>query len=219
VLAPEGLIFDLDGVIADVGGSYRAAIVETAAAFGVTVSDTDVVAAKAAGDASDDWEVTRRLCAAAGVDVDLSAVKERFERFYQGGDGQIGLKEREELLVGRTTLTRWASRLPLGIVTGRPRSDAEAFLDRFEIRDLFGAVVTREDAPMKPHPAPVRLALQRLGLERAWMLGDTPDDIAAARGAGVLPLGVATTNTPEGYLAGAALVLETTDQVEEILDV
>ena len=41
-----------------------------------------------------------------------------------------------------------------------------------------------EDAPPKPDPQPVRLALARLGVERAWLVGDTPDDMRAARAAG-----------------------------------
>ena len=36
-LRPEAILLDLDGVVADVSGSYRAAIIETAASFGVTV--------------------------------------------------------------------------------------------------------------------------------------------------------------------------------------
>ena len=36
VLAPEALLFDMDGVLADVSESYRLAILETAAAFGET---------------------------------------------------------------------------------------------------------------------------------------------------------------------------------------
>ena len=50
-----------------------------------------------------------------------------------------------------------------------------------------------EDAPAKPSPMPVELALQRLGIRRAWMLGDTPDDIVSARQAGVLPFGASPT--------------------------
>ncbi|MFQ5523544.1 MAG: aminotransferase class I/II-fold pyridoxal phosphate-dependent enzyme [Acidimicrobiia bacterium] len=218
VLAPQALLFDLDGVLADVSGSYRAAIVETAATFGVEVSSRDISLAKAAGDANDDWELTRRLCLAAGVEADPGEVKKRFEDLYQGGNGAPGLKEREKLLVSPRQLQRWAARLPLAIVTGRPRADADAFLERFGIGDLFAAVVTREDAPMKPDPAPVRFALKRLGVEQAWMLGDTPDDLTAARDAGVLPLGVATPEMPHGYLDGAAAVLETTNQLEELLD-
>ena len=42
VLQPEAMIFDLDGVLADVSGSYRKTIIETAAAFGVQVSSEDI---------------------------------------------------------------------------------------------------------------------------------------------------------------------------------
>jgi phosphoglycolate phosphatase-like HAD superfamily hydrolase len=51
-------------------------------------------------------------------------------------------------------------------------------------------VIGSEDGPCKPDPAPVRLALDRLGVERAWMLGDNPSDVTAARGAQVVPFAV-----------------------------
>ena len=60
-------------------------------------------------------------------------------------------------------------------------------------------LVCREDAPLKPSPEPVRRALAALGVARAWMLGDTPDDVVAARAAGVVPVGV----VPPGDAAGA----------------
>ncbi len=75
-------------------------------------------------------------------------------------------------------------------MTGRPRVDADRFLERTGIAGCFRTVVTMEDAPIKPDPTPVRLALERLGVATAWMVGDTPDDTRAARGAGVLPMGV-----------------------------
>jgi phosphoglycolate phosphatase-like HAD superfamily hydrolase len=93
----------------------------------------------------------------------------------------------------------------LAIVTGRPRAEAEWFLERTGIAPLFGTVVAMEDAPAKPDPAPVRLALERLGVRRAWMVGDTPDDMRAAAQAGVLPLGVVTPGD-EPSLAMAALL-------------
>ncbi|MGD2044410.1 MAG: aminotransferase class I/II-fold pyridoxal phosphate-dependent enzyme, partial [Acidimicrobiia bacterium] len=164
VLAPEAILFDLDGVLADVRGSYRTAIVETAASFGVEVTDGDISAAKAAGDASDDWDLTRRLCVAQGVEVPFETVKTRFEEIYQGDGGTEGLKTTETLLVTMANLQKWARRLPLGVVTARPRSDAVEFLERFDIAGYFSAVVTREDAPSKPDPAPVRLAMERLGV-------------------------------------------------------
>lgn len=212
VLEPEALLFDLDGVLADVSKSYRRAIVATASSFGISVTTEDVDRAKAAGDANDDWEVTRRLCADAGVIIPYDEVVSVFETVYQGDDENPGLKSTETPLIGRETLARLAARYRLGVVTGRPRKDAREFLERFELSDLFHSVVTREDAPMKPDPATVHLALEQLGVTGAWMLGDTRDDLEAARAASVLPIGVS-----DGSLSPAAVVLRSTEEIEEIL--
>jgi phosphoglycolate phosphatase-like HAD superfamily hydrolase len=80
-----------------------------------------------------------------------------------------------------------------------------------------------EDAARKPDPAPVRLALTRLGVRRAWMVGNTPDDIRAAAGASVVPFGIvapgddltATAAALTG--AGAARVLDQLADLEELL--
>jgi histidinol-phosphate aminotransferase len=218
VLAPQALLFDMDGVIADVRDSFRAAIVATAAAFGVTVTEGDIAAAKARGNASDDWELTRGLCSEAGVDVTFETVKAEFERVYQGENGHDGVKTRERLLVTPQRLESWSARYPLAIITARPRRDASEFLDRFDIGRFFSTVVAREDAPSKPDPAPVNLALTRLGVERAWMAGDTVDDLAAARAAGVVPIGVTVPGDDPSVLGAAARVVASVDQIEEVLD-
>jgi histidinol-phosphate aminotransferase len=189
-LAPQALLLDLDGVVADVSRSYRAAIAATTRSFGVELETGAIAGAKAAGDANDDWELTRRLLAQRGVVVPLAEVTARFEALYQGSVASPGLRTRERLLVSRDLLEQLARRIPLAIVTGRPRRDAERFLEEQAIAPLFRTLVAREDAPLKPDPAPVALALERLGVARAWMAGDTPDDVRAARAAGVVPLGV-----------------------------
>ena len=111
----------------------------------------------------------------------------------------------------------------LAIVTGRTREDALRTLDGAGISDLFETLVCMHDAPSKPDPAPLRLAMERLGVSRAWMLGDTVDDIAAARAAGVLPVGVLlpgddSSGAAEALLkTGAARVLRSLTEVEELL--
>jgi HAD superfamily phosphatase len=219
-LAPDALLFDLDGVLVDVGGSYRRAIVDTAASFGVVVSQHDIETAKSSGGASDDWELTRRLIADRGVVVDYREVTARFELLYQGNGTEPGLKANERPLVDASVWARWAQTLPLAVVTGRPRVDAEEVLDRFGLLSNTSVLVTREDAPLKPDPAPILLALERLAVEHAWMVGDTRDDIEAARSAGVLPIGVA----PPGAnplaakaLTPAARTLDRTHDLEELL--
>ena len=223
VLSPEALLFDLDGVLADVEGSYRRCVLETVASFGLTITRTDLEAAVLEGEANNDWVLTRRILAGRGVEVPLDEVTERFQKIYLGTPRTPGLRESERLLVERTVLERLAARLPLAIVTGRPRDEAAWFLDRTELSDLFAAVVCLEDGPVKPDPTPVRLALSRAGVERAWMVGDTPDDLRAARDAGVLPLGIVAPGddphraTPSLREAGAATVLDDVTQLEELL--
>ena len=220
-IAPDALLFDLDGVLADVSRSQVVAIIETAAAFGVEVSTEDVDEAKAVGNANDDWELTRRLCFNAGIEVSLSEVTARYETIYQGRDGRTGLKLAEMPLVDVDTLGRWAERFAIGVVTGRPRRDADEFLTRAGLADVVSVVVTRDDAPPKPDPGPVRLALDRLGVRRAWMLGDTPDDIVAARQAGVIPIGVTAPGSNRDVmrdaLADAACILDRTTELEGLL--
>ncbi|MEM1329475.1 MAG: TIGR01548 family HAD-type hydrolase [Planctomycetota bacterium] len=194
-LAPEALLLDLDGVIADVSGSYRASIIQTCTAFGVTVDPSDIAAAKAGGNANNDWVLTRSLLAARGVDVSQDEVTDRFEEIYQGVPDRPGLRETETMIPSVDTVRALAERFPLAVVTGRPRRDAEYVLERFGIRDLFRHVVCMEDGPAKPDPTPVSVALDRLGVDRAWMVGDTVDDLRAARAASVgdravVPLGV-----------------------------
>jgi len=217
---PQAILLDLDGVLADVSGSYRAAIEATARSFGVELEPGAVSRAKAAGDANNDWVLTRRLLRDRGVDQPLDAVTERFQSLYLG-DGRSGLRERERLIPERGAIERLAARLPIAIVTGRPREEAEWFLDRAGIRSHVATLVAMEDAPAKPSPEPVRAALRALGAERAWMVGDTPDDIVASREAGVVPIGVvAPGDDPEPATlerAGAARVISNLTDLEGLL--
>jgi HAD superfamily hydrolase (TIGR01548 family) len=190
VFSPQAMLFDMDGVLVDVSGSYRQSILETAASYGITITGEDIRIAKAEGNANNDWKLTQRLLAKAGIDAPLDEVTARFEALYQGTPTREGLRKRETLRLDATWLTALREEMPLGIVTGRPRSDALRLLEEHHLTPLFDAVVCMEDAPAKPDPQPVQLALQALGVSRAWLLGDTPDDLWASRRASVLPIGI-----------------------------
>ena len=222
-LAPEALLFDLDGVIADVEESYRRCVLETAGGFGVEITREELATEVLTGDANNDWVLTQRIMASQGVDVSLDDVTKAYQEAYLGTSTSPGLRESERLLVAREVLSSLADRLPLAIVTGRPREEAEWFLEREGLTGLFQAVVCMEDGPLKPDPAPVRAAASRLGVERAWMIGDTPDDIRAAAVAGAVPIGVVAPGPDPAASAvalrgaGAATVLAAIDDLMELL--
>ncbi|GIW51217.1 MAG: hypothetical protein KatS3mg081_0572 [Gemmatimonadales bacterium] len=223
ILSPDVVLFDLDGVLADVRRSYDWCISRTAREFGVAVGPGQIAAARAKGGANDDWALTRSLLQAGGVEVSLSAVRRRFQRRYLGDSARPGLREKERLLVSRELLEQLAARFKLGIVTGRPGEEAFWFLKRHSVEDLFDVVVAREDAPAKPSSAPVQVAMRRLGASRAWFLGDTPDDMRAASRAGVLGIGVLPPGVDRSTWiqvlkeAGAVWVLKRAGEVRRLL--
>mmetsp|Transcript_14102 Transcript_14102/g.34479 ORF Transcript_14102/g.34479 Transcript_14102/m.34479 type:complete len:639 (-) Transcript_14102:74-1990(-) len=212
----ECLVFDMDGVLVDVSQSYRTAIVQTCAHFGANVTNEDVSAAKAKGDANNDWKLTHKLISEK-VEKDaptLEQVTEEFEKLYQGTKETKGLNTLEKLLPPLSVLEKLAERYPLALVTGRPRKpDCETALKIFDLGKLFDAVVCMEDAVVKPDPAPVKLALEKLGCKTGIMFGDTVDDARAAVGAGIKAAGVippghsAEVDTPILEGAGASFVL------------
>ena len=226
--APDALLFDLDGVLADVSTSYRAAMVSAAARFGVALSGAEIAAGKAQGDANNDWVLTRRLMARKGVDVSLAEVTAAFEAAYQGDDAAPGFWTRETLMVEPAWVEALAARWPIAIVTGRPRADADRFFAHTGLGRFVTVSVTMHEAPAKPDPAPVRLAMARLAATgrpcaTAWMVGDTPDDVRAAAAAGVLPVGVVAPGDDADearaalLAAGAAHVLGHVRELTELL--
>jgi len=189
IYVPQAWIWDMDGVLADVSQSYRQAIIRTAAEFGVEVKHNDIAEAKMAGNANNDWILTHRLIRKSIKSTDtipeLEEVTKKFEDLYQGE-----LRFLEKLLVPSEILEKFQNLLPMAIVTGRPRADALNFLEIHHISQFFKFLVCMEDAPGKPDPAPVHLALQKLEISRAIMIGDTPDDIRAAVAAGIVGVGI-----------------------------
>lgn len=223
VLRPDALLFDVDGVLVDVSSSYREAIRQTVAHFGVQLGPGDIAAAKAAGNANNDWVLTQSLLSARGLDVPLESVVAVFERLYQGDTAGTGLKHTERARFTLQQLQRLRARLPLALVTGRPHRDASELVEREGWSGLFDAMVVMGETAPKPDPAPVRAALERLGVHTAWMVGDTVDDVRAARAAGVVPIGMVAPAedparaTPLLLRAGAARVIASAEELECLL--
>jgi len=98
-------------------------------------------------------------------------------------------------------LQAWqASGLKMGVVTNKPGMFTETLLDRMGMTDYFDVIVSGDTtAHKKPHPEPILHACRILGVrpDRNLHIGDSKNDIHAARAAGCLAYAV-----PYGYNEG-----------------
>jgi len=197
-------LFDMDGVLVDVSKSYRVAIEKTANEwFGkngmeVRVSQKEVGAIKAISGFNNDWDATFAIVRAEGEAKKIAnakplkdeekksgrylQLKEIFQNYYLNG-----LMQTELAMVKKETLLAIANAgMKIGIVTGRPRAEAE-FAARNNGWEKFfppEKIVALEDCEEeKPSPKPLLLAMRRLGAKRAIYVGDTVSDYAAAKAA------------------------------------
>src|SRR5580692_2827814 len=103
-------------------------------------------------------------------------------------------KHSPQLIAGaRQVLERLGRVHHLGLVTSGDRDRVTRQLRAFRLTRMFGARVCSGDtAEKKPHPAPLRLALERLSLapSSCVYVGDSPEDLEMAKRAGVRAIAV-----------------------------
>ncbi len=188
----EGVVvFDMDGVLADVTESYREAIVVTVERFtGKRIPRDLIQAYKNAGGWNNDWALSRKIAADLGVNVDYNAVVDYFNSVFIGNNGD-GLIHRESWLPRPGLLERLSARYRLAIFTGRLRYELDYTLDRFAKDIAFDPIICAEHvARPKPFPDGL-LAIQNAFPGRPlWYVGDTIDDARAATAAQVPFIGV-----------------------------
>lgn len=201
--APKAaVVFDLDGVLVDVSSSYRQAIAHTVAALGGgDVTPQQVQAMKNSGGYNNDWDLSQELLRQRGRRVELARVIEVFNQFYLGpqGDGEGGLIELEQWLLPMDLLAALRQRYRLSLFTGRPRTDANYVLQRFQVSEAFDHVITHEDVSVhKPDPEGL-YELKRLyaPMPIALYVGDSIDDARCAAAAEVDFAAILTPGQPQ----------------------
>jgi HAD superfamily phosphatase len=191
--APDVIVFDMDGVLVEVGQSYREAIRETVRHFtGADVSHDTIQDFKNAGGWNNDWQLSHRLIADLGKTVSYEEVVNQFNLIFFGVNGD-GLILREQWMPKDGLLEGLAKRATLAIFTGRVKYEADATLGRYARHIVFDPLVT-DECVSNPKPAPDGLELiqQRYPGKHIWYLGDTVDDARSAQAAHVPFIGVST---------------------------
>lgn len=91
-------------------------------------------------------------------------------------------------------------KIPLAIVTAKRFENAKETIEFFELQPYFSTIVTKYDTTEhKPHPAPLLLGMQKLGLSdphRIMYVGDAIYDIQAAHNGKFIAAAVNWTSIP-----------------------
>lgn len=192
-IPPDVIVFDMDGVLVEVGQSYREAIRETVRYFtGELVTHDEIQNFKNAGGWNNDWLLSHRLILNRGKQVEYSDVVERFNIIFLGENGD-GLIRNERWMPKNGLLERLSERTKLAIFTGRAKYEADITLERHAKEVRFHPLITDElVANPKPAPDGLHLIQQEYPGKNIWYLGDTVDDAISSRTAGVPFIGVST---------------------------
>ncbi len=199
------VLFDLDGVIIDTRRATSEALRVLA------TSALDLPVDSAALDQCAPLAPVDGLIA-LGVRNAYRIYEESFDRALSDAVGQVRVFQ--PVIEGMAALSERG--VGLGIVTAQAHRRL-SFLLLPVVADLVDVVIAHEDAAPKPAPDGVLSALDQLHVSaaRAIFIGDTANDIAAGRSAGVRTIGVAWGFVDPGALscAGADVVLTRQQQV------
>lgn len=201
---PEILIFDVDGVLVDVRGTYWRSALETVRYLtGKRVTYAELHKWKSKPGYNDDWRMTADWATSVGRPTTYSQAQEAFNRFYWGVDGKLGNVRNEKLLVTVRQIADWASRYELNLFTGRNRKEFSFTFEKWAGIGCFRRVITMDDVTrIKPHPEGIIKILGKRDPRSALYLGDNIDDALAARDAGV-PFMAIIAPGEDGYRARA----------------
>ena len=212
-------LFDIDGTMIHSGGSGENAAVKTVAAlFGKSESHGDT---KFAGrtDRAIMWDIF------AHHQIDSS--EENWQRFQVAYTNELrsqlqtrpggvfpGVKELLDAL-------RFASDIPLGLLTGNVKTAADIKLQHFGLDHhfSFGGFgddhADRNDVAKAAHEKAEEVLGEKVSPDRIWVVGDTPNDVRCARSIGANVIAVATGGSTREELGDSkpdVLVDDLTDQ-------
>jgi len=192
------VIFDIDGVVRDVGGSYRRALADTVEHFtngNYRPSQTEIDALKAEGFWNNDWEASQELIRRyyhdrrqAAPDLAFEDLVAWFQQKYRGPDPQnwTGYICQEPLLMSANYLQQLdQASLSWGFVSGATRASATYVLET-RLGLVQPPLIAMEDAPGKPDPTGLLAMVQQLeakgstssdSLQPVIYVGDTVADM------------------------------------------
>lgn len=212
-------VFDIDGVIRDVSGSYRRALADTVEHFtqgAYRPTPEAIDALKGEGTWNNDWEASQELTyryfervgqTRSQVNLDYDALVDFFQRQYRGPVLEdpaqwTGYIAQEPVLVEATYFQALSeAQMGWGFFSGATRGSAAYILER-RIGLTSPLLVAMHDAPGKPDPTGLFQVVDELVPSGSSMpvlyAGDTVADMQTIR--------QAQTQRPEGVWIGIGIL-------------
>jgi beta-phosphoglucomutase family hydrolase len=182
----DGLIFDMDGTLADTMPTHFVAWSQSMAKYGIMLSEERFYALGGVPAS----KIIEMLAKEQGIVIDAQAVADEKEELF------LELLEDVQPIIPVKAIAQFhREHIPMAIATGSPTWVAERILKTLGIREWFGAVVGAECvANPKPAPDVYLKAAELIGVDpkRCHAFEDTKLGIDAAENAGMTVVDVAT---------------------------
>lgn len=180
------LIFDIDGVLADVSKSYRVTIKKTGEYFTKKeISFEEIQDYKNKGSYNNDWDLTEAVIKDKGINVNKELIVEKFQSYYNE------LKNKEKWILDKKLLKKLLESYNLAILTGRPKKEAFYILKKNKVISYFKTIIAMEDiSRQKPNQEGLLKILDKYSKSEAYYFGDSIDDMKASVLAKINPIGV-----------------------------
>ena len=173
-------MFDMDGVLVDSRRAAAKALAAVARQEGAKADGAAIGIALDRGNSAASI-VSCLLPHLNGKPSELDRVARAYTQASLGNAWMI-----EKTAIARC-LPSLSKRFGMAIATNRTQDAALEVLDRLGMQRFFGAVMTLADAPPKPDPRMVFLAVMAIGasIASAVFVGDKPSDRQAGEAAGI----------------------------------
>lgn len=182
----KAFIFDIDGTLVDTAQLHINSWIRAFKEFGLDIP-SDKIQSQIGRRAT---EIAEAIVPKNKQDEVASIVEKKrlvFREYYPKIKPFPMVKELFELLN--------KNGIKLALATSTTRRDAEFYTEILSIENLVGATITAEDIEhSKPNPEIFLKAARRLEIDpgESVCVGDSPHDMAAAKNAGMLAIGVLT---------------------------
>ena len=220
-LAPEAVFFSVDGVLIDVHAASMAAIRKVAKGHGVTLSEKEFK--KRFPIPGPPIRCLAELLKDTQDPPGMKTLRKELEEAYQGSRKKPGTRTMETCRLDRQWLEEIVEWIPLGVISPRKSGAIKSVLERFDLNMYMDTTVGGDKSAPPPEGDLGKKALKAMDIERAWWVVAHPDEVKAARKAGLIPIGMVAAGEDQASVrkaleeAGVSRVIEKWSQLQDLL--